>query len=116
MNKKTILAAILAALFSMGCIASAVGTSLTPSAMPPESKKSTPTAISTANPSCVMVIALESLNLRSSPSEQSTADPQGLRHGDRLKVVDQTFAGWLLVQVADGRRGYVKADYVVRCE
>jgi uncharacterized protein YgiM (DUF1202 family) len=81
---------------------------------PPEATGTiyTPTPV---NPPCAVVIALQSLNLRSLASEDSEADPQGLRRGDELEILRRV-PGWLYVQVTDGRRGYVRAAYVVECE
>ena len=82
---------------------------------PKPAQKQGVTATYTATPPCAVVMALKSLNLRVSASEDSEADPQGLRRGDELEILRRV-PGWLYVQVDDGRRGYVRAAYVVECE
>ncbi len=82
---------------------------------PVAAQKAGVTATLTATPACAVVMALKSLNLRVSASEDSEADPQGLNRGDELEILRRV-PGWLYVQVDDGRRGYVRAAYVVECE
>lgn len=106
---------LLLPLFLLACVMSSVQMSTPTTTMPTPAQKTGVPAISTATPTCGMVIALKSLNLRAAASEDSQADPQGLQRGDRLTVIDR-LSGWWYVQVADGRKGFVKAEYVVECE
>lgn len=101
-------------LWLLACVMSSVQVPTVTATMPTPAKKRAVSATSTATPSCAVVIALKSLNLRESASEDSPADPQGLQRGDKLTVVSR-LAGWLYVTVSDGRKGYVRADYVVEC-
>ena len=66
-------------------------------------------------PSVYCVSAAESLNLRLSPSTSAEADPEGLQHGDKVTRIS-IVPGWLEVETADGRRGWVKMEYVEVCE
>ena len=101
-------------LWLLACVMSSVQMSTPTATMPTPAKKQAVSATLTATPPCAVVIALKSLNLRASASEDSPADPQGLQRGDVLTVLDR-LSGWWYVSVADGRKGYVKADYVVEC-
>lgn len=109
---------LLLPLFLLACVVSSVQAIPTPSPESTIALPATPQAqisTETAESPCGVVIALKSLNLRVLPSEDSAADPQGLQRGDELTVVSKE-SGWWYVEVADGRRGYVKAEYVVECE
>ena len=66
-------------------------------------------------PSVYCVSAAESLNLRLSPSTSAEADPEGLQHGDKVTRIS-IVPGWLEVETADGRRGWVKASYLEECD
>lgn len=101
-------------LFLLACYVSSMQVSTPTATVPVPTKKQAQISTQTANPPCAVVIALKSLNLRDSPSEKSKADPLGLQRGDVLTVVKRD-SEWFYVEVADGRRGYVKADYVVEC-
>ena len=61
------------------------------------------------------VSAEKSLNLRLSPSTSAAADPTGLQHGDRVERIEAV-PGWMKVETADGRRGWVRSSYVEVCE
>ena len=61
------------------------------------------------------VSAEKSLNLRLSPSTSAAADPKGLQHGDRVERIGAV-VGWMKVETADGRRGWVRSSYVEVCE
>ena len=61
------------------------------------------------------VSASKSLNLRLSPSTSAAADPKGLQHGDRVERIGDA-PGWYKIVTADGRRGWVKMEYVEVCE
>ena len=61
------------------------------------------------------VSAAKSLNLRLSPSTSAEADPVGLQHGDRVERIGAA-PGWYKIVTADGRRGWVKAEYIGDCE
>lgn len=61
------------------------------------------------------VSAEKSLNLRLSPSTSAAADPKGLQHGDRVERIGDA-PGWYKIVTADGRRGWVKMEYVEVCE
>ena len=100
-------------------------------AVPPSVGSSTPQAtmalfdkkqgqISTRTPAPVSfpvlcVSASKSLNLRLSPSTSAAADPKGLQHGDRVERIGDA-PGWYKIVTADGRRGWVKMEYVEVCE
>lgn len=60
------------------------------------------------------VSAAESLNLRSAPST-SAEGLDVLLHGDRVVRIGAV-AGWLKVEAADGRIGWVKAEFVSVCD
>ena len=66
-------------------------------------------------PSVYCVSAAESLNLRLSPSTSAEADSAGLQHGDRVERIGDA-PGWYKIVTADGRRGWVKMEYVEVCE
>lgn len=101
-------------LWLLACVMSSVQVPTVTATMPIPTKKTAQISTETATPACAVVIALKSLNLREAASEDSPADPQGLQRGDKLTVVSR-LAGWFYVTVSDGRKGYVRADYVVEC-
>jgi SH3-like domain-containing protein len=57
------------------------------------------------------VIAVETLNLRTEPSEAAAADPFGLAAGDIVSLGEER-GGWWFVTVPDGRSGWVKGTFI----
>ena len=113
---------LLLPLFLLACGVAAlpayVGSSATPTRSPEFAQKSGVGATGTPVPVSFPVLcvsAAKSLNLRLSPSTSAEADPVGLQHGDRVERIGAA-PGWYKIVTADGRRGWVKVEYVEVCE
>ena len=113
---------LLLPLFLLACGVAAlpayVGSSATPTGSHEFAKKSGVGATETPTPVSFPVLcvsAAETLNLRVAPSTSAPADPNGLQHGDTVVRIGAV-VGWMKVETADGRWGWVRSSYVEVCE
>ncbi len=116
MKRKTISILICLALMSLACLQTAMVANA-PSEIATQTvaireNTITPTTPTHETPAqiCARVIAAQSVNLRSGPSEHAQWLMWLLR-GDLVRVVDQSNADWWKVEI-DDVTGYVRSAYV----